>query len=240
MTIEVRKRLILEMDNDSLRMPGVTTDYTVLQEDIIIAGLSSSGIGAGVYKNGQTIHAGTSIYEILSNLLSKESYPAKNSGTVSGPSFKTTYGTPSYSVMQGETDVNEKTVEVGTLVTITSVSGTAPSASGKRTYSGFTNGYATVDEDGTANIVRNQNPPEVAVVASSNVSSGTFTLSRSFSDQKFGQTEGSSSTSSEGYDKCSIGDLEVSVKEGTNKVTCTMTGPVHTGSINVEFLVIKL
>ena len=213
-----------------LTVRGVTTDCAVLNEPILVAGLPTSGIGSGIYKNGQTIEAGTSIYEILSNLLSKEDYPSSGSGKVSGPTFKTTYATPSFTVKQGSTDVNGKTVEVGTVVTISSVSGTAPSASGTRSYSGFTNGYATVDGNGDATIVKNQNPPSVDVVASANVSAGTFTLSRSFSEQNFGQTTGSNS-SKNNYSECSIASMTASVKEGSNKVTCTMTGPVHTGTI---------
>lgn len=221
----------ITLDNSGLKVDEIKAEDTVLKEDIIVAGLGSSGIGAGIYQNGNTIPAGTSIYEILSNILSKESYPAKNNGKVSGPSFKTTYATPSFSVKQGSTDVNGKTVEVGTVVTISSVSGTAPSASGTRSYSGFTNGYATIDNNGNATIVKNQNPPSVNVVASANVKDGTFTLSRSFSEQKFGQTTGSTSASTESYSGCSIDSMTASVREGSNKVTCTMTGPVHTGSI---------
>ena len=221
----------ITLDNSGLKVDEIKAEDTVLKEDILIAGLGTSGIGAGIYKNGQTIPAGTSIYEILSNILSKEDYPSANNGKVSGPSFKTTYTAPSFTVKQGDTDVNGKTVEVGTVVTISSVSGTAPSASGTRSYSGFTNGYATVDGNGDATIVKNQNPPSVNVVASANVKDGTFTLSRSFSDQKFGQTTGTNSTSTEGYGKCSINSMTASVSEGSNKVTCTMTGPVHTGTI---------
>jgi hypothetical protein len=226
----------ITLDNSGLKVNEIKAEDTVLKEDILIAGLGSSGIGAGIYKNGDTISAGTSIYEILSNILSKESYPNANNGKVYDPSFKTTYGTPSFSVKlkQENTDVSDKTVEVGTEVIISSVSGTAPTASGTRSYSGFTNGYATVDNNGDATIVKNQNPPSVSVIASNNVKDGTFTLSRSFPNNGFGQTTGSTSTSNVNYSGCSIESINVSVKEGTNKVTCTMTGPVHTGTITAS------
>ena len=229
----IKDRNFLEFDNNNkLKMPGVTTDYTVLQEDILIAGLSSN---LGSLKNGDTIAAGTSIFQILSDMLSKESYPAKNNGKVSEGVFKTTYGNPSFTLKKGN-DNASGTIEVGTVLTASAVTGTAPSNTGttSRTYSGFTNGYGEVtstDAEGveTVSIVKNTNPPSVNKVAGDLVSGTSYKLTRSYS--LFGQTAENSSTSESAYGDCSLDSIELTVAEGTNKVTCTMEGPVHKGTV---------
>ena len=82
-----------------------------IPEDIIVAGLDGK-LGAGNYNNGDTIAAGTNIYEILQNILCKELYPANVATTKA-------YATASMNNLTLSLD-KSGTIEVGTLVKLTS------------------------------------------------------------------------------------------------------------------------
>ena len=66
-----------EGDKKAIALRSIDTDATVLQKEIVVAGLSDQ-FGAGNYENNDVIAAGTDIYTILQNILCKELYPESN------------------------------------------------------------------------------------------------------------------------------------------------------------------
>lgn len=213
----------LEVDSDGLRMSEITTDATVLQKDIVVAGLTGT-FGTGKYTNGTTIKAGTSIYEVLANILSQEIYPSGAKLANSG-NLKSAYSAPSFTLTN-----SGSTVEVGTAATVSAVTGYDPTATPtSRSYSGFTNGYSTEDDDKAD---KTGNPPAVSVSEVSLVD-GTFKLTRTYSGFGLsGAALTSNSTAEDLSTNCTIAkDDTLIVKEGTNSVTFTMSGPGHSGKI---------
>lgn len=131
-----RSKNFLEFDNDDkLRVSAITTDASILQKDITVAGLDGK-FGAG-YNNNDIIKAGTSIYDILVKMLSKEIYPGTASMSNAG-GLTSKFSNPSFTLGQ-----SGKTVEVGTKVDVSGVTGYDPTATPtSRQYTGFTNGYS--------------------------------------------------------------------------------------------------
>lgn len=133
-----RSKNFLEFDNDDkLRVSAITTDASILQKDITVAGLDGK-FGAG-YNNNDIIKAGTSIYDILVKMLSKEIYPENGTAKMSNAGNLTSkFSAPSFTLGQ-----SGKTVEVGTKVDVSGVTGYDPVATPtSRQYTGFTNGYS--------------------------------------------------------------------------------------------------
>lgn len=223
----------LGLDEEGLRLSEITTDATVLQKDIVVAGLNGT-LGTGKYTNGTTIKAGTSIYQILADILSQEIYP-QNAKVANTGKLVSSYEMPTFTLTN-----SGKTVEVGTSATVSSVTGYDPTATPtSRSYSGFTNGYSLDDDDKADST---GNPPSVSVTEIT-LLDGTFTLTRSYDG--FGLSGANLTTTSSAIDSssnCSIPeDNTLIVKEGSNSVCFTMSGPGHSGKIvaSPEYYVIS-
>lgn len=225
------KKNFLELDENGLGMSSITTDATVLQKEITVAGLSGT-LGTGQYSNGTVIPAGTSIYTILEKILCKETYPTGAKVSSNG-GLTSKYDNPSFTL----TD-SGKTVEVGSSVTVSGVTGYDPTATpSSRTYTGFTNGYSLTYGEGAT--ITSGNPPTVgfgdtvsllAVDVENDIPE--FTLTRTYSGFGLsGDDATTSSSSSVTSTDCSIAaDSTLKVAQGTNSVTYTMSGPGHSGT----------
>lgn len=213
------KTNFLEVDENGLGVYSVNANAAVLQKDITVAGLSGK-LGTGNYENGDVIPAGTSIYTILENLLSQELYPTAAKISQSA-NLTSSFAAPSFTLTN-----SDKIVEVGTGATVSEEKGYEPIANKtSRTYSGFTNGYAT-EVGGT---VTSGNPSSVGITEVS-LNEGTFKLTRTYSG--FGLSGDDLIASSENAvaANCSIAeDSTLVVAEGENKVTFKMEGPGHSG-----------
>ena len=213
------KTNFLEVDENGLGVYSVNANAAVLQKDITVAGLSGK-LGTGNYENGDVIPAGTSIYTILENLLSQELYPTAAKVSQSA-NLTSSFVAPSFTLTN-----SDKIVEVGTGATVSEEKGYEPIANKtSRTYSGFTNGYAT--EVGGA--ITSGNPSSVGITEVS-LNEGTFKLTRTYSG--FGLSGDDLIASSENAvaANCSIAeDSTLVVAEGENKVTFKMEGPGHSG-----------
>lgn len=135
--------LELEADGENhkaLAVRSIDTDSTILQKDIVVAGMSGQ-FGAGNYENNDIIPAGTDIYTILQNILCKELYPT-------GVNKITASAGASMSNLTLTLD-NTDTQEVGTLVTMTAgkTNGTSASSAKDSQVTGMTYGYSAADDD---------------------------------------------------------------------------------------------
>ena len=142
-TVSVDKNFLeLESDGDrnkAMAVRSIDTDCTILQKDIVVAGLDSK-FGAGNYSNNQVIPAGTDIYTILQNILCKELYPTGVTKTSASASASMSDLTLTLS--------HSGDVEVGTKITLNV--GKTNGSSATPTHSkvtGMTYGYSTEDDD---------------------------------------------------------------------------------------------
>lgn len=217
---ETKTRNLLSVSATGLSLESVPTDATVLQKDIVVAGLSGT-LGTGAYTNGTTIKAGTSIYTILQNILCKEQYPT-GAKVSQNASLTSAFAAPSFQLTS-----SGSTVEVGTTVTASALTGyTATPTTKARTYTGFTNGYSLGYGDDQETV--SGNPASVSVTDVELVS-GTYTVKREYTG--FGSPTAETSSSSVSADECSLTEKSLVVAEGTNTVKCTMSGPGHSGVI---------
>lgn len=215
------KTNFLKADENGLGVYEVHANAAVLQKDITIAGLSGK-LGTGNYENGDVIPAGTSIYTILENLLSQELYPTDAKISVNA-NLTSKFAAPSFTLTN-----SGKTVEVGTVVTVSAETGYNPTpTSTSREYSGFTNGYSEGYGENTS--VVNGNPSKVDIT-NVTLNEGEFTLTRTYSG--FG-LEGDAlvtTSSAASATSCSIAeDSSLVIAPGENKVTFKMEGPGHSG-----------
>lgn len=226
------KKNFLELNESGLSMSSITTDATVLQKDITVAGLKGT-IGTGQYSDGIVIPAGTSIYTILENILCQEVYPEAKVSSNGGLTSK--YDNPSFTLTN-----SGKTVEVGSSVTVSSVTGYDPTATpSSRTYTGFEKyGYSLTY--GESADIKPGNPPaagfgDTVSLLAVDVENGIpeFKLTRTYSGfGKSGDATTTSSSSSVASTDCSIAeDDTLKVAQGTNSVTYTMSGPGHSGTL---------
>ena len=191
----------LNCNNDGLSMSEITTDATKLQKEITVAGLNGT-FGTGNYKNGDKIPAGTNIYDILVKILSQEIYPSDAKMSNAG-NLTSKFSAPSFTL-----DSSGTTVEVGTKVNVTGVTGyVATPTKTSRQYSGFTNGWSLKyninnnDEQAAQEgnegdysntlTVTSGNPTSVSFPTEGDgavvLVDGTYTLTRTYSG--FGKTE---------------------------------------------------
>ena len=134
--------LELEADgvgNQALAVRSIDTDSTVLQKEIVVAGMSGQ-FGAGNYKNNDRIPAGTDIYTILQNILCKELYPE---------SVTSTQGDITSSVAQPTISLSQSgTVTYGTPCTLNSVTcGALTVTPTPSKVTSLTYGYSAADDD---------------------------------------------------------------------------------------------
>lgn len=113
------------------------TNNVFLQKDIVIAGLDND---LGSYSNGEIISSGTSIYEILNNILCKEKYPQNIIGNSANALSKLNALTLTLNY--------SGTVEVGTLITLTEgkTNGTSVTKT-NASLTGMEWGYSNSDND---------------------------------------------------------------------------------------------
>lgn len=215
------KTNFLEVDENGLGVYEVNSDATVLQKDIVVAGLSGT-LGTGNYANGDTIPAGTSIYTILQNILSQELYPT-TAKVATNVNLTSKFANPSFTLTN-----SGKTVEVGTAATVSAETGYNPTATPtSRTYSGFTYGYSEADDDSADN---GTNGPAAVAIENIALNEGTFTLTRTYSGFGLSGDALTATSSNASASLCSIAeDSTLVVAEGANKVTFKMEGPGHSG-----------
>jgi hypothetical protein len=215
----VATRNLLSVSANGIGLESVPTDATVLQKEIVVAGLSGT-LGTGNYKNGNTIPAGTSIYTILQNILCKEEYPSAKVNQ--SASLSSAYANPTFQLTSSGT-----TVEVGTSVEASAITGYDPTPTTKgRTYSGFTYGYSLGYGD---NQETKTGQPATVNVTDVELVSGTYTVKREYTG--FGTPTAETSTSSVSASSCTLAAKNLVVKEGSNSVKVTMSGPGHSGVI---------
>lgn len=223
---QTKARNLLSVSADGLSLESVTTDATILDKDIVVAGIDGV-LGTGGYKNGDVIRKGTDIYTILQNILCKEQYP--EACILQNASLTSAYDDMTVTVKSGTTTLsNNTTVEVGTSVTISGKTGYDPKPTAKpRTYDYFEYGYVVVTEDGEEKY--DGNPANVNVT-DIEICTGTYTLKREYTSGYGSTTSESSSTSTSSSD-CSLDDKTLVVGLGNNTVKYTMSGPGHQGSV---------
>lgn len=136
-------------DNNELIVDDVTTDKTMIKEDITIEGgpLASDGVKAAF--EGGVIPAGTDIQTVLKALLCVEIYPDTTKNT---PKYNVKVTTPSISASAGTTTIKTGAlVEVGQSITFASLTAGAVSIYEQvnPTISGLEHGYSDVVSGGT-------------------------------------------------------------------------------------------
>ena len=211
--------LELEADGDgnqALAVRSIDTDSTVLQKDIVVAGISGQ-FGAGNYENNDVIPAGTDIYTILQNILCKELYPT---------AVNSTQGNITSSVEKPTISLSQSgTVTYGTPCTLNSITcgalSVTPSAS---KVTGLTWGYSSADDDSadsTSTIITKN--------VTSSITDATYDLAVSFTGFN-GQT--SMTATGEGKDECKIESTALGfITMGNNIISVTQTGPAVKGEI---------
>lgn len=219
-TVESGKNFLkLETDGDgnkALAVRSVDTDSTILQKNIVVAGMTDQ-FGAGNYKNNDVIPAGTDIYTILQNILCKELYPT---------AVKSTQGNITSSVAQPTIDLSKSgTVTYGTPCTLNSVTcgklTVTPSAS---KVTGLTYGYSSADDDSA-----DSTSTTITKNVTSSITDATYDLAVSFTGFN-GQT--SMTATGEGKDECKIESTALDfITMGENKISVTQTGPAVKGEI---------
>ena len=219
-TVESGKNFLkLEADGDgnkALAVRSIDTDSTVLQKNIVVAGMSGQ-FGAGNYENNDVIPAGTDIYTILQNILCKELYPTE---------VESTQGNITSSVAQPTIDLSKSgTVTYGTPCTLNSVTcgklTVTPSAS---KVTGLTWGYSSADDDSA-----DSTGTTITKNVTSSITDATYDLAVSFTGFN-GQT--SITATSESKDECKIESTALGfITMGENKISVTQTGPAVKGEI---------
>lgn len=220
--VDASEANMLKVSDDGLLIDEVTTDLTVIQKDIKVAGLANGKLGN--YKDGDTITAGTNIYTILEAILSKEEYPSAKISQ--NASLTSAFSTPVFQLSN-----SGNTVEVGTSVTVDGMTGYDPTPSVKaRTYSGFTNGHSLGYGDDQVTVSGN---PTSVNVTDVELETGTYTLKREYTGSAFGKSGAAltSTSSATASTDCTIEGETLVVKDGANTVKYTMSGPGHKGKV---------
>ena len=197
-------------------------DDSSIPNDIIIAGLDGK-LGAGNYNNGDTIKAGTNIYEILQNILCRELFPTD---------IKTTVASATASMNNLILSLDKSgIIEVGTLVKL--ISGSTNGSVVKKVNSKIENieyGYSTqnnntiessdkyIEKECTAEIKDNIYTISASIIG---FTADTETNIKVTPENK--TTEGGAS-----LDETILG----CVIEGDNKITINATGASYSYSAN--------
>ena len=199
---------------EELRTSGVGGS-SVLQTDIIVAGLDSK-FGAGNYKNGDVISAGTPYQTIFENFLCKESYPTN----VKTQSAIATASMNDLTLTLDHSDI----VEVGTLVTMTEAktNGSKVNTTAS-TISNMTNGYSWNDNDERVSTNTTLTKPCTTTVLDNN-----YTISATITSGFNADTVNHVLTTPEEQTGIDAASLLVTalgcVKEGENSITINATG----------------
>lgn len=201
---------------EELRTSGVGGS-SVLQTDIIVAGLDpNSQFGAGNYKNGDVISAGTPYQTIFENFLCKESYPTN----VKTQSASATASMNDLTLTLDQSDI----VEVGTLVTMTEAKTNGSKANTTAsTVTNMTNGYSWSDNDERFSTNTTITKPCTTTVLDNN-----YTISATITSGFNADTVNHVLTTPENQTGVGAASLLVTalgcVEEGENSVTINATG----------------
>ena len=204
-----------EGDKKAIALRSIDTDATVLQKEIVVAGLSDQ-FGAGNYENNDVIAAGTDIYTILQNILCKELYPQSVSSS-----------TLAYSASMSKLTLTldkSSTQEVGTLVNMTvgKTNGSSESKTSDSSVYGMEYGYSSADND-----TKESANASIVATPSCEVSDNTYTISATLTgfnadNTTYVQTVPTTVTGdgSASLNATALGCLV----EGDNKITINATG----------------
>ena len=210
------KNFLLLDANNSLAVNSIDTDATVLQQDIKVAGLNETKLGAGVYQDGMTISAGTNVYTILQNILCQELYPT---------AVKSTQGSCTSSIAKPTINLSKSgNIVYGSEITLDSVTcGALSVATTASTVTGLTYGYSANDDDkadSTATTISKQ--------VSSAITNSAYDLNVSFTSGF--ESHANVTATSTSHNDCKITGITLTVGMGTNTVSALATGPVVKGS----------
>lgn len=202
----------------ALAVRSVDTDSTILQKEIVVAGMEGQ-FGAGNYKNNDVIPAGTDIYTILQNILCKELYASPSNVT----------GTMTASIAEPTVTLDKSgTVEVGTLVTMNSATvANSTVATTGQSVNGMTYGYSEVDDDSVDSTATTISKSWTTAATGSNYKMSAtltgFTADATTHVQTVPETVNAQSMS-----KTVLG----CVAEGSNTIKVSVTGDTFTGSVD--------
>ena len=220
-----------EGGNASLAVRSIDTNKALLQQPIKVAGLNGT-LGTGNYKNGDTIAAGTSIYDILVNILSQELFPTTTStnGTISA-----SIANKAISGKIGDTSItaNNTTVEFGSQFIMNSITTNASTVSTTNSkVTGFDNGYSAENDS-----VADSTDTSITKTWTTSVDNNTYTLSASltgFNASNDGvATTATTPTTNSGTGSATLAQTTLGyVAEGDNKITVNVTGASYKGSVD--------
>ena len=213
--------LDLEADGDgnkALAVRSIDTDSTILQKDIVVAGMSSQ-FGAGNYENGNVIPKGTNIYTILQNILCKELYadPKSTTGTMTA-----SIAEPTVSLDKGDT------VEVGTLITMNSATvANSKVATTPQKVEGMTYGYSVADDDSV-----DSTETIISKSWTTAATGGAYKMSATVTGFNADKTTHVQTTPATVTAKTMPQTVLGCAVEGNNTITVSATGDTFTGSVD--------
>ena len=221
-TVESGKNFLdFEADGDgkkALAVRSIDTDSTILQKDIVVAGMSAQ-FGAGNYENNDVIPAGTDIYTILQNILCKELYATPSNIT----------GSITASIAQPTVSLDKSgTVEVGTLVTMNSATvANSTVATTGQSVNGMTYGYSVADDDSV-----DFTDQSISKSWTTAATGGAYKMSATVTGFNADTTTNVQTTpatvNAQSMDKTVLG----CAAEGSNTIKVSVTGDTFTGSVD--------
>ena len=221
-TVESGKNFLeFEADGDgkqALAVRSVDTDSTILQKDIVVAGMSAQ-FGAGNYENNDVIPAGTDIYTILQNILCKELYatPSNITGSITASIAKPTVSLD-----------KSGTVEVGTLVTMNAATvANSTVATTGQSVNGMTYGYSAADDD-SVDFTDKSISKSWTTAATGNAYKMSASVSGFNADTTTNVQTVPATVNAQSMDKTVLG----CAAEGSNTITVSVTGDTFTGSVD--------
>lgn len=213
----------LELEGDvdgekALAVRSVDTDSTILQKEIVVAGMDGQ-FGAGNYKNNDVIPAGTDIYTILQNILCKELYASPSNVT----------GTMTASIAEPTITLDKSgTVEVGTLVTMNSATvANSTVATTVQSVNGMTYGYSEADDDSVDSTATTISKSWTTAATGGNYRMSA-TLTGFTADTTTHVQTVPLTVNAQSMAKTVLG----CVAEGSNTITVSVTGDTFTGSVD--------
>ena len=202
----------------ALAVRSIDANATKLKNKIVVAGIDGQ-LGAGNYKNGDEIDAGTDIQTILQNILSKELYatPTSTTGTMTATIDKPTV------ILD-----NSGTVEVGTLITMTSATvANSKVATTEQSVNGMTYGYS-VDNDNTVD----STATTISKSWTTTATGGDYKMSATVNGFNADTTTHIQQTPATVTAKTMPQTTLGCAAEGSNTITVSATGDTFTGSVD--------
>lgn len=201
-----------------LAVRSIDANATKLKNKIVVAGIDGQ-LGAGNYKNGDEIDAGTDIQTILQNILSKELYatPSNTIGTITASIDKPTVSLD-----------NSGTVEVGTLITMNSATVTdSKVATTGQSVNGMTYGYSVADDDSV-----DSSGTTITKSWTTAATGGDYKMSATVTGFNADTTTHTQTTPATVTAKTMPQTVLGCAAEGSNTITVSATGDTFTGSVD--------